>query len=47
MNRRDGEAKQCDQAKKTEVAKAETKDEAEGASSKGKSRTGEPVYLAF
>lgn len=47
MNRRDGKAKQCDQEKKSEVAKAETKDEAEGASSKGKSRTGEPVYLAF
>jgi hypothetical protein len=47
MNRRDGKAKQCEQAKKAEVAKAETKNEAEGASSRGKSRTGEPVYLAF
>ncbi len=41
-------AKQCDKEKKTEVAKAEEKDGSEGGgSSKGKSRTGEPVYLAF
>ncbi len=39
--------KECDQAKKTAVAKAESKDSEGGGSSKGKSRTGEPVYLAF
>lgn len=42
-----GRPKECDRAKKAEVAKAETKDESEGGSSKGRSRTGEPVYLAF
>jgi len=40
-------AKECDQAKKSEVAKAETKEEAQGASSKGRARPGDPVYLAF
>lgn len=47
MNARNSKTKECQQAKKTDVAKAETKEGAEGASTKGKSRTGEPVYLAF
>jgi hypothetical protein len=42
-------AKECDKQKKTEVAKAEDKETTEGGagSSKGRGRTGEPVYLAF
>ena len=44
---RAGDAKQCDDAKKSEVAKAETSDDARGGSSKGRTRTGDPVYLAF
>jgi hypothetical protein len=42
-------AKQCDKQKKTEVAKADDKEATkEGAgSTKGRARTGEPVYLAF
>lgn len=42
-------AKECDEQKKTEVAKADEKEAAEGGagSSKGRSRSGEPVYLAF
>lgn len=47
MTDRNGKLKECDEAKKTDVAKAESKGGAEGGSSKGKSRTGEPVYLAF
>lgn len=40
--------KQCEQSKKTEIAKAAPKADADGgAASKGRSRTGEPVYLAF
>lgn len=44
---RAGKTKECDQSKKTEVAKAETKETADGGSSKGRTRTGEPIYLAF
>lgn len=44
---RNGKLKECDEAKKTDIAKAESKDGAEGGSSKDKSRAGEPVYLAF
>jgi hypothetical protein len=40
-------AKKCDQAKDTEVAKAETKNGSDTGSSKGRARNGEPVYLAF
>ena len=41
------QTEECDQAKKSEVAKAETKEDAQGASSKGRARPGDPVYLAF
>jgi hypothetical protein len=44
--RRDARAKECEQSKKTEVAKAEPKDEEGGGAAK-RSRTGEPLYLAF
>lgn len=44
---RNGKTKECEQAKKAEVAKAEEKSETEGGDSKGRSRNGEPVYLAF
>ncbi len=44
---RTGKTKECEQAKKAEVAKAEEKNESEGGESKGYSRPGEPVYLAF
>ncbi len=45
---RAGKSKQCDQEKKAEVAKAEEKDGAQGGgSSKGRTRAGEPIYLAF
>lgn len=47
IDKQHGKSKQCEQSKKTEVARADEKDEAEGGSSKGRSRTGEPVYLAF
>lgn len=40
-------AKECEKAKATEVAKADSKDGGEGGSSKGRARSGEPVYLAF
>lgn len=43
---RAGAAKECDQEKKTEVAKADSKD-ANTPGAKGRTRTGEPVYLAF
>jgi len=39
-------AKECDQEKKTEVAKADSKGES-ATGSKSRTRTGEPVYLAF
>lgn len=39
-------SKECDQAKKTEVAKAEPK-ASDASGSKGRARAGEPVYLAF
>jgi hypothetical protein len=44
---RTGKPKECEQAKKTEVAKAESKEDEQGGASKGRTRTGEPVYLAF
>lgn len=44
---RAGKTRECDEAKKSEVAKAETKDDAQGGSSKGRTRPGDPVYLAF
>jgi hypothetical protein len=40
-------SKTCDQAKETEVAKAETKNGSDSSSSKGRAKPGEPVYLAF
>ena len=42
-----GKTQQCDETKKSEVAKAETKEDAQGGSSKGRTRNGDPVYLAF
>lgn len=44
---RTGKTKECEQAKKAEVAKAEEKNESEGGDSKDRSRYGEPIYLAF
>jgi len=40
-------SKECDNAEAAEVAKAEPEDGGEGATSKGRARSGEPVYLAF
>ncbi len=45
---RSGKPKECEQAKKTEVAKADAKDGPDGGgSSKGRTRPGDPIYLAF
>lgn len=44
---RTGKTRQCDEAKNAEVAKAEPKENAPGGASKGRTRSGEPVYLAF
>jgi hypothetical protein len=43
---RAGGSKECDQEKTTEVAKVDSKDE-KATGAKGRTRTGEPVYLAF
>ncbi len=41
-------AKECDKAEKTELAKADTAKQTDGGeSAKGRARTGDPVYLAF
>ena len=40
-------SKECDQAKNTEVAKADAKESPDGSSPRGRTRTGEPIYLAF
>ncbi|HNS86239.1 MAG TPA: hypothetical protein PKH09_05000 [Parvularculaceae bacterium] len=42
-----GRTKECDQADKAEVAKAETKTAQGGAEAKARPRPNEPVYLAF
>jgi len=47
LNDSSSRAKKCDQAKETEVAKAETKNGTDSSSSKGRARNAEPVYLAF
>ena len=44
--KRDGRNEPCPEAKKTEVAKAEAKED-DASTSKGRGRPGEPVYLAF
>lgn len=44
---RTGKTKQCDETKKSEVAKAEPADEAAAGASKGRTRPVDPVYLAF
>ena len=44
---RSGKSKECEQAKQTEVAKADSKDDERGGASKDRARAGEPVYLAF
>lgn len=44
---RTGKTKQCDETKKSEVAKAEPTDDAQAGASKDRTRTANPVYLAF
>ena len=47
MNERGARSSECETAKKTEVAKADPKDETNASGSKGRARPNEPVYLAF
>lgn len=44
---RAGKAKECEQSKKTEVAKAEPKESGGATTAKARPKSGEPVYLAF
>lgn len=47
LEERRAKARQCDEAKNAEMAKADEQTSAKGDRSKGRSRNGDPVYLAF